>query len=141
MRDTSLSLKLELFEEKWFDDFKKEKPEDEAKPDDNSDEELEPYLTFVNNLLRILIFNGTIDFNISMAYNANGLYPLKAQASNDSISSSVRNEGILACHGYSFEEFPEEAFDLYPFTDRASFLGTGAIFSLNGRFAFDFFYL
>ena len=47
-------------------------------------------------------------------------------------------KGILACHGYSFEEYPE-AFDMYPFTDRANFLGSGITFSLYVRLAIDLF--
>ena len=62
-----------------------------------------------------------------MVYNANGLYPHKAQIPNELNSSSVCKKGMLGCHGYSFEEFPE-AFDMYPFTDRANSLGTGIIF-------------
>ena len=54
--------------------------------------------------------------------------------SNEFNSSAVSNKGILACHGYSFEENPD-AFDMYPFTDRANSLGTGIIFSLYGRLA------
>ena len=73
-----------------------------------------------------------------MVYNANGLYPHKAQISNEFNSSAVSNKGILACHGYSFEENPD-AFDMYPFTDRANSLGTGITFSLYGRLAIDLF--
>ena len=73
-----------------------------------------------------------------MVYNANGLYPHKAQISNEFNSSAVSNKGILACHGYSFEEYPD-AFDMHPFTDRANSLGTGITFSLYGRLAIDFF--
>ena len=50
----------------------------------------------------------------------------------------MSNKGILACHGYSFEENPD-AFDMHPFTDRANFLGTGITFSLYGRLAIDLF--
>ena len=39
----------------------------------------------------------------------------------------MSNKGILACHGYSFEENPK-AFDLYPSTDSASSLGSGIFF-------------
>ena len=59
---------------------------------------------------------------------------IKAEISNEINSSAVSNEGILACHGYNFEDFPE-VFDMYPFTDRASFLGSRIIFSLYGRLA------
>ena len=50
----------------------------------------------------------------------------------------MSNEEILACHGYSFEEHPE-AFDLYPFIDRANSLGSEISFSLYGRIAIDLF--
>ena len=50
----------------------------------------------------------------------------------------MSNKGILACHGYSFEENPD-AFDMYPFTDRANSLGTGITFSLYRRLAIDLF--
>ena len=73
-----------------------------------------------------------------MVYNANGLYPHKAQISNEFNSSAVSNKVILACHGYSFEEHPD-AFDMHPFTDRANSLGTRIIFPLYGRLAIDFF--
>ena len=73
-----------------------------------------------------------------MAYNANELYPPKAQISNKFNSSAVSNKGILACHGYSFEEYPE-AFHMYPFTDKAKVLGSGITFSLYGRLAIDLF--
>ena len=48
----------------------------------------------------------------------------------------MSNKGILACHWYSFEEYPE-AFDKYAITDRANSLGSGIIFSLYGRLAID----
>ena len=73
-----------------------------------------------------------------MVYKANGLYPHEAQISNEFNSSAMSNKRILACHGYSFEEYPE-AFDMYPFTDRANALGSGITFSLYGRLAIDLF--
>ena len=76
--------------------------------------------------------------NTVMVYNANGLCPHEAQKSNKFNSSVVSNIGIIACHGYSFEEFPD-AFEMHPFTDRANSLGTGLLFSLYGRLAIDLF--
>ena len=67
-----------------------------------------------------------------MVYNANGLYPQKAQILNELNSPAASNEGIMSCHRYSFEKSPE-AFDL--FTDRAKSLGS--TFSLFGMFAID----
>ena len=63
-----------------------------------------------------------------MIYNANELCPHEAQKSNELNSSAVSYNGIIACHGYSFEEFPD-AFDMHPFTDRANSLGTGIYFT------------
>ena len=71
-----------------------------------------------------------------MVYNANGLCPREAQKSNKFNSSAVSNNGIIACHGYSFEKFPD-AFEMHPFTDRANSLGTRILFSLYGRLAID----
>ena len=127
MRDTHLSFKLQLFKGRLFDAFKREKAEHKAKSEDDSDEEFEPYLTYVNNLLHLLISNCEVHFNNTMAYNGNGLYPHKAQISNEFNSSAVSNKGMLACHGSFFEEFPN-AFDMSPFTDRANSLGTGINF-------------
>ena len=73
-----------------------------------------------------------------MVYNTNGLYPPKAQISNKFNSSAVSNKGIPACHGFSFEEYPD-AFDMHPLTDRANSLGTGITFSFYGRLALDLF--
>ena len=73
-----------------------------------------------------------------MVYNANGLHPHKAQISNEFNLSAVSKKGILAFHWYSFEEYPE-AFDMYPFTDRANSSGSGITFSFYGRLAIDLF--
>ena len=136
MRDTHLSLKLQLFKGRLFEAFKKEKAEHKAKTEEDSDEEPQTYLTYVNNLLHSLFSNFEVYFNNTMVYNANGLYPLEAQISNEFNSSAVSNKGILACHGYRFEEYPE-AFDMYPFAVRANSLGSGITFSLYGRLAID----
>ena len=135
MRDTHLSLKLQLFKGTLFDAFKKEKAEHKAKSEEDSDEEPQTYLIY---LLHSLFSNCEVYFNNTMVYNANGLYPHKAQISNEFNSSAVRNKGILACHGYSFEKC-SEAFDMYPVTDRANSLGSGKTFSLYGRLAIHLF--
>ena len=114
------------------------KKKHKAKSEENSDEEPQTFLTYVSNLLQSLFSNCEVYFNITMAYNANGLYPHKAQISNEFNSSAVSNKRTLACHGYSFEENPE-AFDMYPFPDRAHSLGSGITFSLYGRLAIDLF--
>ena len=138
MRDTHFSSKLQLFKGRLFDAFKKEKAEHKAKLEEDSDEEPQTYLTYVNNLLHSLFSNCEVYINNTMVYNANGLCPHKAQISNEFNSSAVSNKGILACHGYSFEENPD-AFDMYPFTDRANSLGTRITFSFYGRLAIDLF--
>ena len=138
MRHTHLSLKLQLLKGKLFDAFKKEKAEHKAKPEKNSDEEPQVYLTYVNNPLHSLFSNCEVYFNNTMVYNANGLYPHKAQISNELHSSAVSNKGILACHGYSFDDCPQ-AFNMYPFPDRANSLRSGITFSLYGRLAIHLF--
>ena len=125
MRHTHLSLKLEFFKGRLFEAFKK-KSENKAKPEKDSDEEPQTYLTYVNNLLHSLFSNCEIYFNNTMVYNANGLYPHKAQISNEFNSLAVSKKGILA-YWYSFEEYPE-AFDMYPFTYRANVLRSGLNF-------------
>ena len=70
----------------------------------------------------------------TLAYNADGLYPHKAESSNELNSSAVSIKGRLDCHGYLFEEFPY-AIDMHPFTDKANSLGRGITFSLYGRLA------
>ena len=75
MRDTHLSLKLQLFKGRLFDAFKNEKAEHIAKSEEDSDEEPQTYLTYVNNLLNSLFSNCEVYFNNTMVYNANGLYP------------------------------------------------------------------
>ena len=107
MHDTHLSLKLQLFKERLFEAFKKEKAEHKAKSEEDYDEEPQTYVTYVNNLLHSLFSNCEFHFNNTMAYNANGLYPQEAQISKEFNSSAVSNTGILACDGYSSEEHPE----------------------------------
>ena len=74
MRDSHLSFKLQLFNERLFDAFKREKVEHKAKSADDADEEPESYLTYVSNLLNSLFSNCEIYFNNTMVCNANGLY-------------------------------------------------------------------
>ena len=95
-------------------------------------------LTYVINLLHSPFSNCEVYFNNTMICNANGLYPHKAQIWNEFNSSAVNKKGILAYHGYSFEEIPD-AFDKHPFTDRANSLGTGITFSLYGKVGIDIF--
>ena len=134
MRDIHLSLKLQLFKGRLSDAFKKEKAEHKAVSEEDSDEEPKTYSTYENNLLQSIFSNCEIYFNDTMVYNANGLYPHEAQISNGFNSSAVGNKGIFACHGYSFEEYPE-ALDVHPFTDRANYLGSGITYSFYGRLA------
>ena len=138
IRDTHFSLKLQLLKGRLFDTFKKEKAEHKAKLEEDLDEEPQTYLTYGNNLLHSLFSNCEFYFNNTMAYNDNGLYPHRAQISNEINSSSVSNKGILACHGYNLEEYPD-AFYMHSFTDRANSLGRGITFSLYGRLAIDLF--
>ena len=84
----------------------KEKAENAAKSKSDSDEEPQTYLSYVSNLLHSLFSNCEVYFNKTMVYNAIVLYPHKAQKSNEINSSAVSNKEILACHGYSFEEYP-----------------------------------
>ena len=95
---------------------KKEKAEHKAKPEEDSDEEPQ---TYVNKLLHSLLYNCEVYFNNTRVYLATGLYHHKAQISNELNSSAVSNNKILACHGYSFEEYPD-AFDMHPLTDGAN---------------------
>ena len=55
--DTHLSLKLELFKGRLSDAFKKEKTEHKAESEEDSDEEPQTYLTYVNKLLHSLFSN------------------------------------------------------------------------------------
>ena len=57
MCDSHLSLKLQLFKGRMFDAFKKEKTEHKAKSEEDSDEEPQTYLTYVNNLQHSLFSN------------------------------------------------------------------------------------
>ena len=77
IRDTHLSLKLQLFKEKLFEAFKNEKAENKAKSEQDSDEEPQTCLTYVNNLQHSLFSNCEVYFNNTKVYNANGLYPHK----------------------------------------------------------------
>ena len=60
MGDTHLSLKLQFFKGRLFDAFKKEKAEHKAKSEEDSDEEPQTYLTYVNNLLHSLLSNSEV---------------------------------------------------------------------------------
>ena len=133
-----LSLKLQLFKRRLFDAFKTEKAEHKAISEEDSDEEPKTYSTYENNLLQSIFSNCEVYFNDTMVYIANRLYPHEAQISNGFNSSAVGNKGLFVCHRYSFEEYPE-ALDMYPFTDRANYLGSEITSSFYGRLAIDLF--
>ena len=94
MRDNYHSSKLQLFKGRLFDAFKKEKAEHKAKSEEDSDEEPQPDLIYVNNVLHFLFSNCEVYFNNTMVYIANGLYPHKAQIWNEFNSSAVRNHNL-----------------------------------------------
>ena len=64
MPDTHLSLKLQLFKGKMFDAFKKEKAEHKA--EEESDEEPQTHLTYINNLPHSLFSNCQVCFYKTM---------------------------------------------------------------------------
>ena len=74
---------------------KKKKVEHKAKSEEDLYEEPQTYLTFVNNQLHSLFFNCEVYFNNTVVYNANGLYPHKAEISNEFNSSAVSNKKNL----------------------------------------------
>ena len=116
MRDSHLSLKLQLFKGRLFDAFKKEKSEPEAKSEDDSEEEPKTYLSSVDNLLDYLFSNCELTFNNTRASNAMEINPQREQLLNEFSLSALSNKRTLACHGYSFEEL-REAFGMCSFTD------------------------
>ena len=70
LRDTHFSLKLQLLEVRLFDAFKREEAEPKANAEDDSDEEPEPFITYVSNLLDSLFSNCEVFFNKTMIYKA-----------------------------------------------------------------------
>ena len=79
-------------------------------PEDDSDEEPKPYLTYVNNLSHSLFSN----------FESYGLYPHKAHISNKFESLAVSNKGMLACQGYSLLKNFRKNFDMYSFAGRSN---------------------
>ena len=68
MRDTYLSLRLQLFKGRLFNAFESEKAEHKAKSKDDSDGEPESYLTYVSNLLHSLFSNCEVYNNSTMVH-------------------------------------------------------------------------
>ena len=66
MLDTNLSFKLQLFNGRLSDAFKLEQAEHKAKSEEDSDEEPQTYLTYLNNLLHSLFSNYEVYFNTTM---------------------------------------------------------------------------
>ena len=71
--------------------------------------------------------------NNTMVYNANGLYPHKAQISIEFNQSAISPKEILVYHGHRFEKFQKHL------VDRVNSLGTRLNFSLYGKLAVDLF--
>ena len=91
MRDNYLSLKLQLCKGRLFDTLKR--AEYKAKSEEDSDEEPQTSFTHINNLLKSLNSSCEFYFDNTMVYNANGLYPHKAQISDEFNSSTMsKNE-------------------------------------------------
>ena len=71
MRDTHLSLRLQLSKGRVFGAFKIEKAEHKKKSEDDSREEPDPSLIYVSNLPHSLFSNCEVYFNNTMVYNDN----------------------------------------------------------------------
>ena len=138
MRDIHLQIKVGLQKGRLFDDFMKK--EEHGKTDMGmtfTDDDLH-YLTHVNNLLHSLFSNCEVYLNNQQLYNSNGLYGHKALISNEFNASTMKNEGILFCHGYEFEKDPSD-YEKSPFIDREEELLLKDGITLYGKLAIDLF--
>ena len=118
--------------------FKREKAERKAESENGSDREPEPHLTYVRKILHSLFAKCEEYSSNTMVYNAKGLYPHKAQKSNEFSSSAVSIKEYLLVTDAFLKHFPD-AFDMHPSTDRdrANSIGTCITFSFFGRLARD----
>ena len=95
--------------------FQTEKSIHKPESEDDSEEKIKFYLTYVNSQLYSLFSNCKNYFEKKIVSNANGLYPHSGQLSNNFNSSALSNKSFHASHGHSF----------HPFSDRANSLGAG----------------
>ena len=103
MRDIHLQIKGRLQKGRLFDDFMKK--DEHGKPDMEmsfTDDDLQ-YITHVKNIIHSLFSNCEVYLSNQQVYNTNGLCGHKTFISKEFIASTRNNEGILACHGYEFE--------------------------------------
>ena len=117
MRDIHLQIKVGLQKGKLFDDFMKKDEHGKAIMGMSFTDDDLHYLTHVNSLLHSLFSNREVYLNNQQVYNSNGLYGHKAFISNELNASTRNNEGILACHGYEFENESSD-FEKSPFINR-----------------------
>ena len=138
MRDTHLMIKLKLNKGRCFKALvNKEKMKVDGDEESLVDIDFS-YVSHVNNLLHSLVSNCEVYINNYQVYNSNGLYAHKAFISNEFNASTNNNEGILKCHGYTFEDEPGNIFDGV-FEERREDMEDDKIITLYGRLAIDFF--
>lgn len=139
LRDTHLLIKVQINKGRLYDEYlnrtvKIDKDEEEEE-DSLMDKD---YVTHVNNLLHSLFSNCEVYLNNYQVYNSNGLYAHKAFISNEFNASTTSNEGILKCHGYTFEPNPDDSTSDV-FVDRSAKINDNVGLTMYGRLAIDFF--
>ena len=86
---------------------------------ENADE-----VMFSNNALHSLFSNCEVYFNNEQIYTSNGLYPHKAQISNEFSGTRGLKDSIGICQGYQYENIPND-FTSAPFTGKVMTVNTG----------------
>ena len=99
---------------------------------ENADE-----VMFSNNALHSLFSNCEVYFNNEQIYTSNGLYPHKAQISNEFSGTRGLKDSIGICQGYQYENIPND-FNSAPFTGKVMTVNTGEKM-FYGKLAIDVF--
>ena len=149
LRQAYLALKLKLVKCRGYETYdtkevKKEHQEEiKAEEEEMAEEEADPLVTHVNNILNSIFSNVELYINNQQIYNSHGLYAHKSYISNNLKGAISEYKGVLHCEDYDYEQFPDEIMEAplsEPFfTRRMKMLSRPDGFMLYGKLGVDFF--
>ena len=152
MRQSFLALKLKFVKGHDYDTHeskeKKKTHKDESVvftetgTDDEEEQEEVARVTYVNNILHLILSNMEVSINNQQIYNSNGLYAHKSYISNNFKAAISEYKEVLPREGYDYEQDPEVISNPLPdpfFTRRMKLLSRPDVFMLYAKLGINFF--
>ena len=150
LRHTYLALKLKCVKCRGYETDSSKEVKEEYKKETSSDKETEEeeqeapvsVVSHLNDILHAIFFIVEVYINNQQLYYSKCLYALKFYNSNSFKGAIFKDEGVLFCEGYNYEEFPDEFLEALLsepfFTSRMKMVSRPGSFMLHGKLVVDF---